>query len=277
MRLTIESTSELAHVNGTPVRVWTGKTERGTPALAFITRLAFDGDAPADELAELGMALVEPPTRIAEAGKEPVIVNPRACTVCNRRGRLGRPAAFVATGPVEPPLDIAGLGLGAFPPGMGNRSQWFECGDHGPIDNVAGVERQSLEPITAWFDRHALPLPGDDGGTLRAQLNAAVVATMAAGELVLVPTGKVAELASECRSLRERLADAHRQLGQHEPHWLVKDFHALYRAAETVINIETLAAARGAREFLRAQLTRLKPAFLACEGERKHAGGQVPS
>lgn len=49
----------------------------------------------------------------------------RSCTKC------GKPALFVAA-------DELGL-------------EWFECGDHGPFDNLAEVERVSLTPIDQWF------------------------------------------------------------------------------------------------------------------------------
>lgn len=56
----------------------------------------------------------------------------RFCTVCNAKGNRGRVATFVAT---------AGDGL-----------QWFECGAHEPLDNVAQVERVSLQPIEEFMD-----------------------------------------------------------------------------------------------------------------------------
>lgn len=29
--------------------------------------------------------------------------------------------------------------------------EWFECGDHGELDNLAGVKRVALTPIELWF------------------------------------------------------------------------------------------------------------------------------
>jgi hypothetical protein len=46
------------------------------------------------------------------------------------------PALFVASGPEDIP---------------GHPEQWFECGNHEPTDNLAGVERVSLEPIDELF------------------------------------------------------------------------------------------------------------------------------
>lgn len=54
MKITIESTPELVHANGLPVRVWTGETERGTPIVALVSRVAVAAGADASELAELG-------------------------------------------------------------------------------------------------------------------------------------------------------------------------------------------------------------------------------
>lgn len=56
----------------------------------------------------------------------------RNCTKC------GKPAKYVAS-------DDLGL-------------QWFECGDHDPKDNWAGVMRMSLTSIDDWF-RECVILP----------------------------------------------------------------------------------------------------------------------
>lgn len=40
MKVTLESTDQISHALGTPCRIWTGTTERGTPILAFIPRIA---------------------------------------------------------------------------------------------------------------------------------------------------------------------------------------------------------------------------------------------
>lgn len=59
----------------------------------------------------------------------------RYCTCCMpTKGRVL--AKFVASGPEDIP---------------GHPMQWFECGEHSPLDNLAGVERVNLEPIEAWF------------------------------------------------------------------------------------------------------------------------------
>lgn len=40
MKITLESTSQVVHVDGVEARVWEGKTESGIPLTAFITRVA---------------------------------------------------------------------------------------------------------------------------------------------------------------------------------------------------------------------------------------------
>jgi hypothetical protein len=63
MKMTIESTPEIAHANGLPVRIWTGATERGTPILALITRVATLEGADATEFEG---ELTEPPTTLVD-------------------------------------------------------------------------------------------------------------------------------------------------------------------------------------------------------------------
>lgn len=63
MQITVESTSTLMSVNDHPVRVWTGKTAKGTPVHALIVRLAVDPD---DDGSELVAELLEPPTLVEE-------------------------------------------------------------------------------------------------------------------------------------------------------------------------------------------------------------------
>lgn len=135
MKITIESTGAIVHANGLPTRLWEGKTERGTPVIALITRLGVPEGTDARELErDLGP---EQPTRLVVEGQEPVITG-RSCTVCLARNKR-RDATHVAR-------DAGGL-------------EWFECGQHDPTDNVAETIRVVLEPIAAWFDRHDLPLP----------------------------------------------------------------------------------------------------------------------
>lgn len=60
---------------------------------------------------------------------------------------------------------------------------------------------------------------------------------------------------------------------------LVKDFSILYRAAVGAVESETIADARTAREYLRLQLERLKPAYETTEfiREAARAGATRPA
>lgn len=40
MRIAIESTTKIVHLNGVKARVWEGVTESGIPVLCFVTRIA---------------------------------------------------------------------------------------------------------------------------------------------------------------------------------------------------------------------------------------------
>lgn len=40
MKIIIESTDKIVHINNTPARIWTGKTESGIELHCFITRIA---------------------------------------------------------------------------------------------------------------------------------------------------------------------------------------------------------------------------------------------
>ncbi len=40
MRITIESTTKIVHVNGVPARIWEGLTDGNIPVHCFVTRVA---------------------------------------------------------------------------------------------------------------------------------------------------------------------------------------------------------------------------------------------
>jgi hypothetical protein len=65
----------------------------------------------------------------------------RACTTCQARG-LRKEAKFVAS-------DV-------------NDLLWFECDEHEAHDNIAEVERVSLEPIGEFFTRAGIPIDALD-------------------------------------------------------------------------------------------------------------------
>ncbi len=218
MKITVESTTELAHANGLPVRVWTGATEGGTPILALITRIGVPEGVDADELER---ELAEPPMRVIEPGAD-YVASPRNCTVCLAND-VRRPATHVAR---------AASGF-----------EWFECGQHGPGDNLAYQPRVALEPIADWFDR---------------------VEQRLAAEL---PRGVYRGPASKREPWASMLAKGKREA---ESSWLVKDFWVLYRAALDVSeSIVDPANETPPQRILRGQLERLRPAFEACEAERR--------
>ena len=49
MKITIESTTKITHLNGMPARVWEGQTESGIKIHCYITRVAIDKDEPRAE------------------------------------------------------------------------------------------------------------------------------------------------------------------------------------------------------------------------------------
>ena len=42
MKITIESTEAITHLNGVPARIWVGETESGIAVHAYITRIAVE-------------------------------------------------------------------------------------------------------------------------------------------------------------------------------------------------------------------------------------------
>jgi hypothetical protein len=44
LKVTIESTTKITHLNGVPARIWEGKTASGIPVHCYITRVAVAGD-----------------------------------------------------------------------------------------------------------------------------------------------------------------------------------------------------------------------------------------
>jgi len=49
MKIKIESTRKIVHLNGVPARIWEGKTESGIPVHCYITRIAVSHDQDASE------------------------------------------------------------------------------------------------------------------------------------------------------------------------------------------------------------------------------------
>ncbi len=71
MKLTLESTPELAEIDGVAVRVWKGRTERGIEVVALIALVGMIMEADASEFdAELieRNVVFDPPGRVNGAG-----------------------------------------------------------------------------------------------------------------------------------------------------------------------------------------------------------------
>lgn len=66
MKATIESTDQIADVNGLPARVWNGRTENGVEFLAFITRLAVPEGQDCTQFE--GELRKEPHTKVVSSG-----------------------------------------------------------------------------------------------------------------------------------------------------------------------------------------------------------------
>ena len=49
MKITIEPTTKIVHLNGLPARVWEGVTDKGVPMHCFITRVAVKNGLDASE------------------------------------------------------------------------------------------------------------------------------------------------------------------------------------------------------------------------------------
>ena len=60
MKITLESTDRIVMLDGRAVRIWHGKTERGTEVFAYVALVASASDADASEL-EAALREMEPP------------------------------------------------------------------------------------------------------------------------------------------------------------------------------------------------------------------------
>jgi hypothetical protein len=65
VKLTIESTNQLTHINGSLTRVWKGKTESGVPCFVFVAVVGVDHSADSAEFdAELARSTAPNEDRI---------------------------------------------------------------------------------------------------------------------------------------------------------------------------------------------------------------------
>lgn len=69
MKMTIHSTEKIVDINGVPARIWEGKSQRGTPVIVFVTRIAVAKDAGEEAHREFTDELQEhtPPTAEVQA------------------------------------------------------------------------------------------------------------------------------------------------------------------------------------------------------------------
>lgn len=44
MKITINSTTKIVHIDGVPARIWEGQTDNGIPVHCFVTRIAVHND-----------------------------------------------------------------------------------------------------------------------------------------------------------------------------------------------------------------------------------------
>lgn len=61
MKITIEPTTKIVHLNGLPARIWEGVTEKGVPCYLFVTRIAVSNDESAEEF-ESALEEKKPPS-----------------------------------------------------------------------------------------------------------------------------------------------------------------------------------------------------------------------
>jgi hypothetical protein len=61
MKLTIENTTQIVHINGIPARVWEGVSERGVKVQCLVTRIAVHKDEDCTQF-ETELAEQRPPS-----------------------------------------------------------------------------------------------------------------------------------------------------------------------------------------------------------------------
>lgn len=64
MKITLENTTKIVHINGVPARIWAGQTESGIPVHCYVTLIAVPEGRPAEEYAKFEQELqtCKPPT-----------------------------------------------------------------------------------------------------------------------------------------------------------------------------------------------------------------------
>ncbi len=67
MKIQIESTEKIVHLNNVPARIWEGKTASGIKVHAYITRIAIDKDEPNQEQFQRELQEHKPPSAEVQA------------------------------------------------------------------------------------------------------------------------------------------------------------------------------------------------------------------
>lgn len=66
MKITLEPTTMIVHLNGVPTRIWQGQTAKGVPISAFVALVAVDRDADTRELEEVLRDVAAPRPELLE-------------------------------------------------------------------------------------------------------------------------------------------------------------------------------------------------------------------
>jgi hypothetical protein len=72
MKITVESTTKVVHLDGIPARIWEGHTESGVPVHCYITRIAVATDSPPEHFTQFDYELQEQRTPSAEVAAIPL-------------------------------------------------------------------------------------------------------------------------------------------------------------------------------------------------------------
>lgn len=169
MKTSMESTHELAMVDGVPTRLWAGMTANGIKFLAYIAKIRVDADVDVREfereLRATGAPIGGPRVLVAPAHgvtHSPSCQTPTVdvfgcdCTAFVAARPCTGPGTDVACG--EPSTHVARL----------RREDWFVC----PLHALESMERgASLASLRRWFRANGLSLPRldlrDPGSTRR--------------------------------------------------------------------------------------------------------------
>ena len=72
MKVTLESTTKIVHLNGVPARIWEGETESGIPVHVYLTRIAVPEGRDDTDYAQFEIELQECRAPSAEVSSIPL-------------------------------------------------------------------------------------------------------------------------------------------------------------------------------------------------------------